>query len=172
MKKHHIGLICLSLGLALPLPAFAEEPAKATATFVNEEGAETGSATLTATGDGVLIVLELGDLPPDQWLGFHVHETGSCDAAGGHAAAGGHFNPTGAAHGYLAEGGPHAGDMPNIRSDSEGFARVAVLNTLVALGEGESSIKGRALMVHAAPDDYRSQPSGEAGARLACAGIE
>lgn len=165
----HLTRILLGTLLVLPLPAAAQE---ARATFLNEEGTGTGTATLTETPRGVLIKLRLGALPPNQWLGFHIHETGRCDPHGGHESAGGHFNPSGVEHGYQAETAPHAGDMPNIWTDAEGMARVEVHNPFVILNEGENSIRGRALMVHAQPDDYRSQPSGNAGDRIACAVIE
>lgn len=169
-------LIC-TLGLcALALPALAQDAtpeaaATGNASFVDTSGTETGTATLTAAPGGVLIRIEVGALPANQWLGFHIHETGSCDHETGHESAGGHFNPTGADHGVLSANGPHAGDMPNIRTDADGFARAEVFNPGVTLSEGESSVRGRALMIHAGPDDYRSQPTGGAGDRLACAVI-
>lgn len=176
MKTLSIAL--LGAALMLPVAAFAEEtPAQDTVsqetrvTFVNTEGTETGTATLTETRAGVLIDLELGALPANSWLGFHIHETGSCDPQTGHDSAGGHFNPSDVEHGVLSATGPHAGDMPNIRTDAEGFARVQLLNPHVTLGEGDTSVRGRALMVHAGADDHRSQPTGNAGDRLACAVI-
>lgn len=172
MKTLTLSLLCGAL--ALPASAFAQEPPsrEARTTFVNLEGVQTGTATLTETRGGVLIDLDLGALPANAWLGFHIHETGTCDPHSAHETAGGHFNPTNAEHGVLSETGPHAGDMPNIHTDADGFARVQVLNPHVTLGEGDTSIRGRALMVHAGADDHRSQPSGNAGDRLACAVID
>ncbi|TWI31192.1 superoxide dismutase family protein [Paracoccus sulfuroxidans] len=152
-----------------PIAALAQD---ATAKFVNTDGAEIGSASLTQTAAGVLIKAEIGELPPDSWVAFHIHETGSCDPATKHDSAGGHFNPTGVEHGYLSETGPHAGDMPNQRVDATGMARFEVFNPSVTLTEGDKSITSRALMIHAKADDYSSQPSGAAGDRLACAVIE
>lgn len=152
--------------------ASAETSTEARASFAGAAGAASGSAQLTQTRSGVLIEIEVSGLPPGQWLGFHIHENGECNHEGGHEAAGAHFNPTGAEHGYLSDTGPHAGDMPNIRTDADGMARAQVLNAQVTLDEGEAAIRGRTLMIHAQPDDYRSQPSGEAGDRLACAVIE
>ena len=77
--------------------------------FVDTAGKDNGTAELTATPGGVLIELEITGLPANQRVAFHVHETGSCDHASGHESAGGHFNPTDKKHGFLSEGGPHAG---------------------------------------------------------------
>ena len=155
----------------LSLPALAQEQT-ASAEFVNAEGEATGSAELTGTPGGVLIALDVEGLPAGQWVAFHVHETGSCDHETDHESAGGHFNPGDVEHGYLTETGPHAGDMPNQHVDESGRLQAEVFNTLVTLDEGEAGIVGRALMIHADGDDYMSQPSGDAGDRLACAVIE
>lgn len=152
--------------------ALAQEGPTATASFIDAEGEANGSAELTQTPEGVLIQLEVSGLPPGQWVAFHIHETGECDPATHHESAGEHFNPTSAEHGYLAEGGPHAGDMPNLHVAEDGMARAQVFNSFVRIGEGEADIMGRALMIHAEEDDYRSQPSGDAGDRLACGVIE
>jgi Cu-Zn family superoxide dismutase len=140
----------------------------ATASFVGKDGKPNGSAMLSQTAAGVLIEIEISGLPAGQWVAFHVHETGTCDAATHHESAGGHFNPDGRKHGLLAEGGQHAGDMPNIWVGQDGTARAQVLNTAVTLADAANGITGRALMVHAGADDYTSQPSGNAGDRLAC----
>lgn len=150
--------------------ALAQETASAT--FINAAGEESGTASLTSTLNGVLIEIEVNGLPADQWVAFHVHETGTCDPETGHESAGGHFNPSDVEHGYLTETGPHAGDMPNQYVAADGALRSQIFNPLVTLDDGNASILGRALMVHAGADDYSSQPSGEAGDRLACAVIE
>jgi len=155
---------------AMPL-ALAQEQDGATAEFVDMEGESSGTASLTQTPTGVLIELEVSGLPAGQWVAFHVHEEGLCDHETDHESAGGHYNPDDAAHGYLAEGGPHAGDMPNQYVGDDGVLRAQVFNSMISL-EGDSGIRGRALMVHAGADDYTSQPTGDAGARLACAVVE
>lgn len=149
-----------------------EENATASAAFVDAEGKENGSAELAQTLTGVLMTIEVSGLPASQWVAFHVHETGSCDPATGHESAGGHFNPTSQEHGYYAAEGPHAGDMPNQYVGEDGVLHAQVFNPFVKLGEGDNDIIGRALMIHAGADDYESQPSGDAGDRLACAVIE
>lgn len=151
----------------------AAETTSASASFVDMEGADNGTASLTGTANGVLIEIEVSGLPAGEWLAFHVHETGTCDHESDHESAGGHFNPGDAAHGYLAEGGPHAGDMPNQYVGEDGVLRAQVFNHMVTLGDGgEADIAGRALMIHGGADDYQTQPTGDAGDRYACAVIE
>ena len=147
---------------------------EATAIFVDGKGAKTGEAQLFETPSGVLIHVEVKGLPAGKWVAFHAHEHGACSPGDGHKAAGGHFNPTGAKHGYFAEGGPHAGDMPNQRVGSDGVLRAEVFAPMLSLGgagRASSDVSGRTLMIHAKPDDYVSQPAGDAGDRLACAPV-
>ena len=172
MIRH--ALACTA-ALLLAGPALAQETPAATAkaAFVDADGKANGNADLMATTSGaVLIQLEVSGLPAGQWVAFHVHETGSCDHATHYESAGGHFNPGSKEHGFEAANGPHAGDMPNQYVGSDGVLRAQVLNTMVTLDKAETGIVGRALMIHAKADDYKSQPSGDAGDRLACAVIE
>lgn len=153
-------------------PAAAEAPDPLTASFVGSDGADIGSAELRpVAGGGVLIRAEIDGLPAGSWVAFHIHETGACEPEDGFKSAGGHFNPTDAAHGFLADGGPHAGDMPNQHVGADGTLRTQVLNTAVTLGDGDTGIQGRAIVIHDGQDDYESQPSGDAGSRIACAVI-
>ncbi len=99
--------------------------------------------------------------------GFHIHEKGVCEGDG--TSAGGHFNPGGTAHGMPGHG--HAGDMPMLQADASGTARVQYTTQGIALS-GPNSIIGRAVIVHRDADDYQTQPTGNAGPRLACAVIE
>ncbi|WP_160005620.1 superoxide dismutase family protein [Rhizobium sp. 18055] len=170
--KHLLSLAFVTVA-ALTTAASAQDKQTATANFVGADGKENGRASLTtAAAGGVLIELEVSGLPANKWVAFHVHETGKCDAAGHHESAGKHFNPTNAEHGLLAANGPHAGDMPNQHVGQDGVLRAQVFDSMVTLDGKENGIRGRALMVHANSDDYRSQPSGDAGARLACAVIK
>lgn len=154
------------------LSAVAQEPTAATARLLDGKGQEIGTAQLLQSHDGVLIQIEVAGLPADQWVAFHVHQEGVCDPETNHESAGGHFNPVDREHGYAAEGGFHAGDMPNLYVPADGILRAHVFNQAVTLVQADNGIRGRALMIHAGPDDYKSQPSGEAGARLACGVIE
>jgi Cu-Zn family superoxide dismutase len=165
--RHYLAA---SIIIALASGAAAQEPT-AKATFVNMSGEKNGTATLTQTSKGVLIDIEVSGLPAGEWIAFHVHETGTCDHETDHESAGGHFNPTGSEHGYLSKNGPHAGDMPNQLVGSDGILKAQVFNSMVTLDEN-NAIRGKALMIHGGQDDYKTQPSGDAGNRQSCAVIE
>ncbi|PZR00403.1 MAG: superoxide dismutase [Cereibacter sphaeroides] len=150
--------------------AASAETAKAV--FLDAEGNQSGTAALSDTKAGVLVEIDVSGLPGSQWVAFHMHQTGTCDHVTHYDSAGGHFNSGEVPHGYLADGGPHAGDMPNQWVGADGSLRAQVLNPAVTLADGETGIRGRALMIHAGPDDYSTQPTGGAGARLACAVIK
>jgi superoxide dismutase, Cu-Zn family len=149
-----------------------EEPEVLPAAFVNRDGEEVGAAAIREVpAGGVLIDVNVEGLRPERWLGFHIHEEGVCDPEDDFQSAGGHFNPTDAEHGFFVEGGPHAGDMPNQFIPGSGLLRAEVYNPFVQF-DGENGIRGRSLLIHEEADDYESQPTGEAGGRLACAVIE
>ena len=120
---------------------------------------------------GVHLTGTVGGLPANSTHGFHIHEKGDCSAADA-SSAGPHFNPSAAPHGKAESGAHHAGDMDNLQADAKGVANVDVHLRGVTLGGGAANdVAGRALVVHASADDYRSQPAGNAGARVACAVI-
>ncbi len=149
-------------------------PNSARAVFMNKQGEAIGTATLIETPSGLLITAKIANLPPGIH-GFHIHEVGRCDPATGFESAGGHFNPGGTKHGYMVEGGPHAGDMPNQTVSNDGVLMAEVFKTDLTLGSGKGGLKdqdGSAIEVHATADDYRSQPSGAAGDRLACGVVQ
>ncbi|CAN7157371.1 superoxide dismutase family protein [Pseudoxanthomonas sp. LjRoot168] len=127
-----------------------------------------GSVTLTPMGKGLHLTGEIGGLPANGTHAFHIHEKGDCSAADA-SSAGPHFNPFNAAHGKAGSGAHHAGDMNNLTANADGVAKVDAHLEGVTLGGGAvNDVAGRALIVHAAPDDYASQPAGNAGARVAC----
>ena len=127
-----------------------------------------GKLVLRPQGDGVHIRGEVGGLKAGDVRGFHIHERGDCSAADA-SSAGGHFNPAGSAHGRAGQGAHHAGDTDNIVADARGVARIDAHVRGVTLGGGAANdIAGRALIVHAAADDYSTQPTGNAGGRVAC----
>lgn len=130
-----------------------------------------GRVVLRPRADGVHVSGVVGGLPRGSQVAFHVHERGDCSAVDASSAAG-HFNPGGQPHGRAGSASHHAGDMDNLQANADGVANVDVQLRGVTLGGGAANdIAGRALVVHAHPDDYRSQPAGNAGARVACAVI-
>ncbi|RDZ26719.1 superoxide dismutase family protein [Lysobacter silvisoli] len=127
-----------------------------------------GKLKLTPTADGVRLTGVIGGFAPNSVHAIHIHEKGDCSAVDA-SSAGGHFNPGMSAHGKADSGTHHGGDMDNITADAEGVAQVDAHARAVTLGGGASNdVAGRAVIVHAAPDDYVTQPTGNAGARLAC----
>jgi Cu-Zn family superoxide dismutase len=172
MKRIALSLAALA---ALTLPALAQDAKTATANVMDLEGKSLGTLELMSTGTAVHISGQLSGLPAGD-PGIHIHEKGDCDAAGKFESAGGHFNPTSHKHGKDNPEGPHAGDLQNITVPPEGAgALVDLTDENVTLGEGENSLfdaDGSAIVVHADPDDYKTDPSGNSGDRIACGVIE
>jgi Cu-Zn family superoxide dismutase len=124
-----------------------------------------GKVVLTQVAGGVEVNAEVTGLTPGAH-GFHVHEFGDCSMADG-TCAGAHFNPTGAPHGGPDDARRHAGDLGNVKADESGKAIYKRVDKMLTLN-GPSSIIGRSIIVHAAADDLKTQPSGNAGARVGC----
>lgn len=158
-----------SMALAGEAPALAPASGK-TVTFNDPEGLETGTAILTGTSSGLLIKLNLRNLSPGEHA-FHIHENGVCDGAAHFESAGGHYNLDSDEHGYLAKDGHHGGDMPNLTVLPDGTLNTEIFNEEAELDEMIAD-NGTALMIHEKADDYTTQPSGNAGGRIACAVIK
>ncbi|MDY0394348.1 superoxide dismutase family protein [Virgibacillus halophilus] len=146
----------------------------ARAVLVNSQGLKVGTVDMHQTDKGVEMTLKASDLPPGLH-GFHIHEKGLCEAPS-FESAGGHFNPTNAKHGFDAAGGPHDGDFPNLEVTADGTAEATFINDRVTLAKGKKNSLfqegGTSFIIHAKPDDYVSQPAGDAGDRIACGEIE
>lgn len=128
-----------------------------------------GLVTFTQVEGGVKIVADVDYLEPGRH-GFHIHEFGDCSAPDG-SSAGGHFNPTKTKHGAPDAVERHAGDLGNLATDPKGRAHYERIDKMITL-EGENTIIGRSVVVHANADDFLSQPTGNAGGRVACGVIE
>jgi Cu-Zn family superoxide dismutase len=136
------------------------------------DGRNAGVATITDTPAGVLINAEVAGLPPGVH-GFHIHAVGKCEPP--FTSAGDHFNPTGKKHGFAHADGYHAGDLPNIVISESGGAMIEAFVPGVHLESGSAKLldaDGAALVVHAGVDDYKTDPAGNAGDRIACGVIE
>jgi Cu-Zn family superoxide dismutase len=161
----------LLLGLlAFTNPAWARP--HAVAHLKDLDGKPVGIATFSTVARGVLIEFDLSGLPPGSH-GIHLHGSGNCDAKTGFTSAGPilQVGPLVRKHGYLAEGGPEAGDLPNQFAGADGKLHASVIASGFALGNGKRSIfdrDGVAIIVDQRGDDYRTQPLGNAGARIAC----
>jgi superoxide dismutase, Cu-Zn family len=163
--------ICIftASALLMVLSTFSVAAQSAKAALKDKDGNDVGSAILTQTPAGVLIALSVKGLPAGEHA-FHVHGIGKCEPS--FMSAGGHFNPDKKKHGILAPEGAHAGDMPNLHIPTSGELVVEVLNGAVTLEKGRPNSlfgpEGTALIIHAGKDDYKTDPTGEAGGRIAC----
>ena len=170
MKALGTFTISAALLALAAIPAIAQS---AKATLKNAEGKDVGTAALSQTPAGVLLRLSLKGLPPGE-RAFHVHGVGKCEPP--FTSAGPHFNPGGKKHGLMAADGHHAGDLPNLHVPASGEIVVEALNDAVTLEKGKPNSllggQGTAVVIHAGKDDYKSDPAGDAGGRIACGVIE
>ncbi len=162
--------ILAATGIAL-LAACAstpQEPPRATAQLQPTKGNKTfGEATFEQVGDRVHVVIYVQGLKAGQEHGLHIHEVGDCSSGDGMSTKG-HFNPHGKPHANPGTPDRHAGDLPALKAGKDGRAKVDVKLDVITVSAGPTSVIGRGLIVHADPDDYKTQPTGNAGARLAC----
>jgi Cu-Zn family superoxide dismutase len=126
-----------------------------------------GTVQFDQIGDRVRVHAVVTGLAPGREHGFHVHEVGDCSSGDGLSAKG-HFNPYGKPHAHYSTPERHAGDLPSLKADAGGRAELRIELDVMTVAAGPASIVGRGVIVHADPDDYRTQPTGNAGARLAC----
>ena len=176
-KRLRLDVVVLA-GLALGAIAGAADPPAATPTgdavthavavLAPTQGQKAaGTVHLRREGAGVRVRGEVTGLAPDSKHGFHVHEFGDCSAPDG-TSAGGHFAPEAHPHGAPDPAKHHAGDLGNVQADASGKASIDLLVPGLSLATGDRALVGRGVIVHADPDDLTSQPTGNAGARVAC----
>jgi Cu-Zn family superoxide dismutase len=158
-----LGMILVVSACAAMAPAGPGAVADLAATKGNTAK---GRVTFAQRGDRVMVVAEVSGLAPGSH-GFHVHEKGDCSSEDG-MSAGGHFNPQGKPHGDPATKERHVGDMPMLVADASGNARLSTEIDLASIGSGTTDIVGKSVIVHKDADDFKTQPTGNAGARVAC----
>ena len=129
-----------------------------------------GTVNFAQNGNKVMVTGEVRGLKPNAEHGFHIHEKGDCSSGDGMSAAG-HFNPDGKPHGSQADNNHHAGDLPALKADANGVAKFNFESTSISVAAAATAVAGKGLIVHISPDDYKTQPTGNSGARLACAVI-
>jgi len=166
-------LLFIAAMLAFALsPAYAKGnkgPKPVTVNLQDGQGKSVGAAVLSGAPQGIKIKLNVHDLTAGEHA-IHVHQTAKCDAPD-FKTAGAHFNPDGKKHGLENPDGPHAGDIPNFRVDAKGKSRATLTASNVTLGDDPRSVftgGGTALVIHAKPDDNKTDPSGNSGDRIAC----
>ena len=170
-------LLLLTASAVLALPSVAKDasapkPVKKTSVALKDaKGNSVGSATIKSSGKGVEVKLDVKALPPGEHA-LHFHQNAKCEAPD-FKSAGPHFNPDQKQHGFLNPNGHHNGDMANFTVKPDGTAKATIKNSDVVLGAGSEPNSlfangGTSLMIHAKPDDMKTDPAGNAGDRIAC----
>jgi Cu-Zn family superoxide dismutase len=167
MKQLICGLIGAAGAVVLTVGLSAQAPVKVE--LKDAQGQSIGTASLSSAMGAVHIQLDLKNLKPGQHA-IHVHTAAKCEGPA-FASAGGHLNPTAKKHGLQSPDGPHAGDMDNFTVGADGTAKSMIMAKGITLGSEPNSVfanGGTALVVHAGPDDMKTDPAGASGDRIAC----
>ena len=172
MKPLHAVLGMTAATVLAACQSVPSDAPRATANLQSTKGSTVrGIANFVQLSGKVRVAANVSGLKPNSQFGFHIHEAGDCSSGDGMSAKG-HFNPLAKPHGHHSTMERHAGDMPNLQSDASGNASITADLDVITVTSGTTSIVGRGLIVHVQPDDYKSQPVGNAGARSACAVIQ
>jgi Cu-Zn family superoxide dismutase len=172
MKIVHLASSFATAALLAACQSIPSDAPRATATLEPTKGSTVrGKVDFVQIGDKVRVTANVSGLKPNGEYGFHIHEAGDCSSGDGMSAKG-HFNPYGKPHAHAGTPERHAGDLTSLKSDASGNATLAVDLDVITVSSGPASVVGRGLIVHAQPDDFKTQPTGNAGARSACAVIQ
>jgi Cu-Zn family superoxide dismutase len=173
MSYSKLVLVFLSALLCSTVAFGQAAPKSAHADIVNAQGQNIGSAKIVPAKKGVKIEVNVSQLPPGKH-GIHIHAVGKCDGPA-FTTAGGHLNPDTKKHGKDNPEGPHAGDLLMIEAKADGTAKATLLDTMVTLGDGPNSVfheGGTSIVIHEKEDDYKTDPTGNSGGRIACGVIQ
>jgi len=164
--KRWIGLAAVGTLAAGCAGMMASGPSATAALDSTKGNTAAGTADFVQKGDKVMVTVKVSGLSAGQH-GFHIHEKGDCSSGDG-MSAGGHFNPLGKPHAAPTTADRHTGDMPMLTADASGNAGATFELDIMTIGSGATDIVGRGLVIHKDPDDFKTQPTGNSGARVAC----
>lgn len=168
MQYRHTVTVLAAFALAGCATGQSRDLVLARAALADAKGVAVGTASVVQQGKGLALKIDVTGLTPGAH-GMHLHTVGKCDAPD-FATAGGHLNPLGRQHGKDNPAGSHMGDLPNLMASADGKASTEVPLGLAALGLAGALLDadGAAIVIHAGVDDYKTDPSGNSGARVAC----
>ncbi|NQW50958.1 MAG: superoxide dismutase family protein [Rhodospirillales bacterium] len=162
-------VMCGLMAVAAVTVSFSAHAQTAKASLKDASGKDVGTVQLRQTPHGVLLKMSLKGVAPGEHA-FHIHAVGKCEPP--FTSAGGHFNPASKKHGMEAAEGSHAGDMPNLHIPANGELTIDIANPMISLVKGQPSsvfdADGSSIIIHAGPDDYKTDPTGNAGDRIVC----
>jgi superoxide dismutase, Cu-Zn family len=167
-KQLAVAAAALSVAVLTSCASMSTGPSAQAELKPTQGNTASGWVRFEQSGGNVLVTAEVRGLKPNAEHGFHVHEKGDCSAPDA-TSAGGHFNPASAPHAHYSQSARHAGDLTNLKADASGVAKYSsTSDALSVAGGATNNVVGRAVVVHRDPDDYKSQPAGNSGPRIAC----
>ena len=172
MNAKHLAAGIAAVAMLGACQSMSPDGPKATADLQPTKGSTVrGSVSFVQVGSKVRVSARVTGLRPNGEFGFHIHEAGDCSSGDGMSTKG-HYNPLGKPHSHHGTPERHAGDLPSLKSDGGGNASMTADLDIITVSPGPASVVGRGLIVHVQPDDFKTQPTGNAGARSACAVIQ